>query len=84
VSDTSRLRAARLACAGFHLDQHAFNALFMAYDPDRSNSLGIAEFIAMTIFLRQSATMFQAFDQQRSGRISLDFNQFIYAAAHCR
>lgn len=56
----------------------------MAYDPDRNGTLGMAEFIAMTLFLKSSAAMFQAFDSQRSGRVNLDYNQFIYAAANCR
>jgi Ca2+-binding EF-hand superfamily protein len=70
--------------AGFQLDQHAFTALFNAYDPDRSNSLGMAEFIAMTVFLRQSANIFAAFDSHRTGEIRLTYNQFIYATANCR
>lgn len=70
--------------AGFRLDSHSFQALFTAYDPDKSQNLGMAEFVAMTVFLRLTANMFGAFDPQRSGRITLDYNQFIYATSNCR
>lgn len=73
-----------LTAAGFHLDQHAFEALFGAYDPDRSQSLGLPEYMGMSVFLKHTANMFRAFDAQRTGRITLDYNQFVYAMSHCR
>ena len=39
---------------------------------------------AMTLFLRSAVNTFKAFDPQGSGRVSMDFSQFIYAASHCR
>lgn len=55
-----------------------------AFDPDRNGQLGLAEFIAMTLFLKSAAATFSAFDPQSEGRISLDFNQFVYACSNMR
>ena len=70
--------------AGFRLDQHAFEALFTAFDPDKSQGLSLTEYMGMTCFLQMSTHMFSGFDPQRSGRIQLDFNQWVYACANCR
>lgn len=70
--------------AGFNLDEHAFTAAFSAFDPDRNGSIGAPEYMALTVFLKNTAAMFHAFDPQRSGRVGLDYNQFIYAAANCK
>ncbi len=67
--------------AGYRLDGPAFEALFSAYDPDKSGSTDIAELVAMTVFLQGATATFQAFDVQRQGRITLDYNQFVYAAS---
>jgi hypothetical protein len=40
--------------------------------------------MALTVFLKNTAAMFHAFDAQRSGQIGLNYNQFIYAAANCK
>lgn len=69
---------------GFRLDQHAFSAMVQAFDPDRNGQLGLAEFIAMTLFLKSAAATFAAFDPHQAGRITLDFSQFIYAASNIR
>lgn len=73
-----------LGCQGLRLDQHAFSAMVQAFDPDRNGQLGLAEFIAMTLFLKSAAATFAAFDPQQAGRITLDFSQFIYAASNIR
>lgn len=70
--------------AGFNLDEHSFNAVFYAFDPDRSNSMKQPEYIATCVFLRNTAAIFQAFDTMRSGRVSMDYNQFVYAASNCK
>lgn len=68
--------------AGYRLDTPAFEALFTAYDPDRSSTCDIVELVAMTVFLQSATATFQAFDPQRQGRITLDYNQFVYAASN--
>ena len=63
------------AIAGFNLADEAFQAMFRAFDPDLDGRLGLAEYMAMTLFLRSASATFTAFDTQRQNRISLDFNQ---------
>lgn len=75
---------ARCPCAGFNLDRHAFEAVFTSYDPDNSQSCSITEFMGLTVFLKSTAMVFTAFDPHKSGKVALDYNQFVYAAASCR
>ena len=42
------------------------------------------EYIATCVFLRNTAANFQAFDTSRQGRVSMDYNQFVYAASNCK
>lgn len=72
-----------LTAAGFHLDVPAFEAMFSAYDPDLSKTLSMPEYIGMTLFLSSATSAFQAFDTQRTGRVTMDYSQFIYAASNC-
>lgn len=67
---------------GYKLDGPAFHTLFNAYNPERNGTMDLTEFIAMTLFLQSANATFTAFDQQRMGRVTLDYNQFIYAAAN--
>eukprot|EP00884_Botryococcus_braunii_P016618 jgi/Botrbrau1/363/Bobra.110_2s0020.1 len=80
LSSTEVMRA--LGQTGFQLDQAAFDALFRAFDPDRSGSLGLAEFIALSLFMQSAVATFSAFDPQKHGRVVFDFNQWVYAAAN--
>lgn len=72
------------ARAGFHLDQHAFGAAFGAFDPDRNGKLATPEYVALTVFCKNTAAMFHAFDPKSSGHVGLDYNQFVYAASNCK
>lgn len=74
--------AKAVAHAGYRLEQPAYEALFKSFDPDRTNTLCLAEFMAMSVFLQGAGRTFHAFDAHRAGRISLDFSQFVYAAAN--
>ncbi|KIZ04938.1 Peflin [Monoraphidium neglectum] len=69
--------------AGYQLDQTALQAVFSRFDPTRSGALGLTEFLALTLFLRSSTATFNAFDSDRSGTVSLSFDQFLFACAHC-
>lgn len=71
-----------LLLAGFQLDEVAFATLFKSFNPDCTGYLSIAEYIAMTLFLQSASATFEAFDRQRKGAITLDFNQWIYATAN--
>ena len=73
--------------AGFgHVDEGAVKAACQAFDPDRTNSLSLDQYISMTLFLLNSKRVFEAFDATtpENGLIKLDFNQFVYAAAKTR
>lgn len=70
--------------AGFTLDQHAFEAVFSSFDPDRSQACSVTEFMGLTVFLKCTAMVFSAFDPQKSGRVTFDYNQFVYASSSCR
>mmetsp|Transcript_21549 Transcript_21549/g.53272 ORF Transcript_21549/g.53272 Transcript_21549/m.53272 type:complete len:179 (-) Transcript_21549:1438-1974(-) len=83
LSKSEVLRA--LHHAGFgHVDEGAVKSACQAFDPDRSNSLSLDQYIAMTMFLLGAKKAFEAFDAQKSGRINVDFNQFVYAASKTR
>ncbi len=56
--------------------------VFQRFDPTRNGSLGLTEFLALTLFLRSATATFNAFDPGRSGFIHLNFNQFLYACAN--
>jgi hypothetical protein len=70
--------------AGFRMDQHAFEAAFSAFDPDNTHSLSVTEYMGMTVFFQGTVQMFGAFDPQHQGRVTLDYNQFVYAVSKCR
>ncbi|GBF91885.1 hypothetical protein Rsub_04990 [Raphidocelis subcapitata] len=72
-----------LSHAGYQLDRPALQAVFARFDPTRSGALGLAEFLALTLFLRSATATFNAFDPGRTGAIRVSFNQFLFAAAHC-
>ena len=73
---------AALQHAGYTLERQALQAVFQRFDPARSGALGLAEFLALTLFLRSATATFNAFDPQRTGVVRLSFNQFLYAASH--
>lgn len=53
--------------------------LFNRFDPSGSGSLQLTEFLALTLFMRSATATFNAFDANRVGNITLNFNQFIYS-----
>jgi Ca2+-binding EF-hand superfamily protein len=74
-----------LAYAGYgDVDQTAIEHACRAFDPDRSNDLGNDQFIGLFLFLAAAKKVFESFDRDKSGRISLDLNQFIYASSKTR
>lgn len=74
-----------LAYGGFgDVDETAMKHACKAFDPDRSNDLGIDQYIGLALFLHAARRVFQSFDTDRDGKITLDFNQFIYATVKTR
>lgn len=69
---------------GYRLDQHAFHAACVAYDPDKNASMSMTEFSGMCAYLQLAQNTFAAFDQQRQGQITIDLNKFVYMASQCK
>jgi len=70
--------------SGYNIDMVPFQSLVATFDPDRSGSIGLEPYLALCAMLKQASKVFSLFDPQRTGKITLDFNQFIYAAAQIR
>eukprot|EP01025_Chloroclados_australasicus_P006662 TRINITY_DN1212_c0_g1_i1.p1 TRINITY_DN1212_c0_g1~~TRINITY_DN1212_c0_g1_i1.p1 ORF type:complete len:170 (-),score=15.68 TRINITY_DN1212_c0_g1_i1:279-788(-) len=70
--------------AGFKLESHAFYTLIKIFDPDRTDNLGLSEFVGMVLFMKSADAVFKAFDPENQGRVMMDYNQFVYATANCR
>lgn len=73
-----------LAMLDIQLDMQpngAFYKMVASYDFDRSGAIALDSFIAMNIQLRNAQKMFNLFDAQRSGRMTLDFNQLVWTIA---
>lgn len=62
----------------------AFNAMFLAFDPERDSMVGLTEFFAMSAYLRTVVGVFKGFDPQGRGVVSMTMNQFLYAASNTR
>ena len=73
------------ALQGFGLDMQpdgAFYKLVQSYDYGRSALVDLEAFIAMSVQLRNAQRVFRLFDaQQRAGRVTMDFNQFVWSVA---
>ena len=69
-------------CTGYHLQQKLFTRMLEVFDPEGSQGLDLTAFIRLTMFLRSSTAAFVAYDPKQTGRITLDFNQFLYAATN--
>ena len=75
---------AALQQLGYNLDRQpggAFYTLCQSYDYDRKGVIGLDSFIAMAVMIENAQRLHAAFDPQRSGRATFDFNQFIWTLA---
>jgi Ca2+-binding EF-hand superfamily protein len=66
------------------VDETAIKHACKSFDPDRSNDLGVDQYIGLMLFLHACRRVFKSFDLDKDGKITLDFNQFIYAAVKTR
>jgi len=69
---------------GVDLEGPVFERCFVSFDPNGTGSMGLAEFVILSVFLETSRATFRAFDKQDAGTVTLDMQQFIYAAANMR
>lgn len=70
--------------AGYTLDQPSFYTACQSFDQNRSGKFRLDDYISLCIFLQSARNLFGAFDTTREGRVTLDFNQFVYCAANLR
>ncbi len=56
--------------------------VILRYDKDSNSTFGLEAFLRMCLFLRTAGRAFQVFDAAGKGSVQLDFNKFLYAAAH--
>lgn len=54
------------------------------FDASQDGMIGLAEFLGICLFLKGSEAVFKAFDSGNQGSITVNYNQFVYAAAHTR
>jgi len=71
--------------AGYNwIEAEPFKALCSAFDPQRDGKFRLPEFIALLSFLKSVTGTFDGFDRNRRGTITLNLNQFLYAASFTR
>ncbi|KAG0457000.1 hypothetical protein HPP92_021837 [Vanilla planifolia] len=69
---------------GFSLDLPAFLTVCESFDPTKMGNIRLDAFISLCIFVQSARNLFNSFDTAKQGRVSLDFNQFVYCTANCR
>ncbi|KAJ3681967.1 hypothetical protein LUZ60_014540 [Juncus effusus] len=69
---------------GYSLDSPAFYTLCESFDKNKMGMVRLDEFISLCIFVQSSRNLFNSFDTSKQGRVTLDFNQFVYCTANCR
>ncbi|GLI59085.1 hypothetical protein VaNZ11_000766 [Volvox africanus] len=74
--------ARTLAALDYRLEPQVRDALFIRFDPLQAHSMGMQEFMALTLFLRSATETFKAFDPADTGVVHLNFTQFLYAAVN--
>ncbi|XP_041999477.1 sorcin-like [Salvia splendens] len=69
---------------GFSLDSPAFYTVCESFDQTKSGKLKLDDFISLCIFVQSARNLFNSFDTSKQGRVTLDFNQFVYCTSNCR
>ncbi|XP_021769935.1 sorcin-like isoform X2 [Chenopodium quinoa] len=69
---------------GFSLDSPAFYTACESFDQKKNGTFRLDAFISLCIFLQSARNLFNSFDTNKQGRVTLDMNQFIYCTANCR
>eukprot|EP01026_Neomeris_dumetosa_P044721 TRINITY_DN3786_c0_g1_i10.p3 TRINITY_DN3786_c0_g1~~TRINITY_DN3786_c0_g1_i10.p3 ORF type:complete len:170 (-),score=16.71 TRINITY_DN3786_c0_g1_i10:525-1034(-) len=73
-----------LAAGNFNLEGQILETVINIFDPDTTNSITFDEYIRMICFLRCARDGFFYADRNRTGKIELDFNQFVTYASNCK
>ncbi|KAF3321126.1 sorcin-like isoform X1 [Carex littledalei] len=75
---------AALVKLGYSFDSPAFYTLCESFDEKKMGMVRLDEFISLCIFVQSTRNLFNSFDTSKQGRVTLDFNQFVYCTANCR
>nr|XP_029116674.1 sorcin isoform X3 [Elaeis guineensis] len=73
---------AALVKLGFSLDSPAFYTVCESFDKNKMGMVRLDEFISLCIFVQSACNLFNSFDTPKQGRVTLDFNQFVYCIIH--
>ncbi|XP_020596414.1 peflin-like isoform X3 [Phalaenopsis equestris] len=55
-----------------------------SFDQNKMGMVRLDAFISLCIFVQSARNLFNSFDATKQGRVTLDFNQFVYCTANCR
>ncbi|CAL4937485.1 unnamed protein product [Urochloa decumbens] len=58
--------------------------VYESFDKSKKGMVHLDEFISLCIFVQSARNLFNSFDTSKQGRVTLDFNQFVYCTANCR
>ncbi|KAM0919777.1 hypothetical protein ACQ4PT_007938 [Festuca glaucescens] len=65
---------------GFSLDSPAFYTVCESFDKSKKGRVRLDEFISICIFVQSARNLFSSFDTTKQGKVTLDFNQFVYCS----
>ncbi|CAD5171534.1 unnamed protein product, partial [Musa acuminata subsp. malaccensis] len=65
---------------GFSLDSPSFLTVCESFDKNKKGMVRLDEFISLCIFVQSARNLFNSFDTTKQGRVTLDFNQFVYCS----
>ncbi|XP_030522830.1 sorcin-like [Rhodamnia argentea] len=69
---------------GFSLDSPSFYSVCESFDQKKNGRFRLDDFMSLCIFVQSTRNLFSSFDTAKQGRVTLDFNQFVYCTANCR
>nr|XP_029116676.1 sorcin isoform X7 [Elaeis guineensis] len=56
--------------------------VYASFDKNKMGMVRLDEFISLCIFVQSACNLFNSFDTPKQGRVTLDFNQFVYCIIH--
>lgn len=73
--DGNEVRAA-LSDSGYRLSENTFQAMMRKFDRQKRGSLGLDDYIELSIFISKARNVFSFYDRQRSGQVTFTFDAF--------
>eukprot|EP01013_Petalomonas_cantuscygni_P009035 TRINITY_DN217_c0_g3_i2.p1 TRINITY_DN217_c0_g3~~TRINITY_DN217_c0_g3_i2.p1 ORF type:complete len:287 (-),score=55.49 TRINITY_DN217_c0_g3_i2:1243-2043(-) len=69
-----------LQTSGYRLSPQTFDAVMKKLDRHKAGSLGFDGYIELCVFIGTVRNVYAEFDVQRTGNVTFNFDQFVYAA----